>query len=139
VRASDVSFSNQLRKLFKEDHVSTWSARTSDGRGFEGTWTVGAGTSGDKVAGTWTLRDGMGKVVLNGTWSAQKFSTGWSGVWHASAENPQGDYGGSWTADFPHRRDARFGELFEAAAHNAVRGIWNAGNLSGSWLIRAAQ
>ena len=128
-----------MKDLFKTDHVSTWGARTSNGRGFEGTWSVEADTSSDKVAGTWTLYDGAGKFILHGIWSAQKFSTGWSGVWHASAENGQGDYAGSWTADFPNRRDARFGEIFEAAVHAAVRGIWNAGDLSGSWLIRAAQ
>jgi hypothetical protein len=139
VRASDVSPSNQLKDLFKVEHVSTWSARTSNGRGFEGTWSVEAEASSDKVVGTWTLYDGAGKLILHGTWSAQKFSTGWSGIWHASTENRQGDYGGSWTTDFPHRRDARFGEIFEAAAHDAIRGIWNAGDLSGSWLIRAAQ
>lgn len=139
VRASDVSPGNQLKDLFKAEHVSTWSARTSDGRSFEGTWSVEVDASSDKVAGTWILYDGAGKLILHGTWSAQKFSTGWSGVWHASAENRQGDYGGSWTADFPHRRDAPFGEIFEAAAHDAIRGIWNGGDLFGSWLIRAAQ
>jgi hypothetical protein len=128
-----------LKDLFKTEHVSTWSARTSNGRDFEGTWSVEADASNDKVAGTWTLYDGTGKLILHGTWSAQKFSTGWSGIWHANAENPQGDYGGSWTADFPHRREARFGEIFEAAVRNAIRGIWNAGDLSGSWQIRAAQ
>ena len=139
VRASDVSPSNHLKDLFKVEHASTWSARTSNGRGFEGTWSVEADTSSENLAGTWTLYDGAGKLILHGIWSAQKFSTGWSGIWHATAENRQGDYGGSWTADFPHRRDARFGEIFEAAARDAVRGIWNAGDLSGSWLIRAAQ
>jgi len=139
VRASDVSPGNQLKDLFKAEHVSTWSARTSNGRGFEGTWSVEVAASSDKVAGTWTLYDGAGKLIVHGTWSAQKFSTGWSGVWHASAENRQGDHGGSWTTDFPHRRDAPFGEIFEAAAHDAIRGIWNGGDLFGSWLIRAAQ
>lgn len=139
VRASDVSPSNEMKDLFKADHVSTWSATTSNGRRFEGTWSVDPDASGDKAAGTWTLYDGAGTLILRGTWSAEKFSTGWNGNWHASAENRQGDYRGSWTTDLPRGHEGRLGELFEAAAHDAIRGIWSSADLSGSWLIRAAQ
>ncbi len=139
VRASDVSPSNEVKDLFKENQVSTWSATASDGRRFEGTWSVKADASGDKAAGTWTLSDGAGKLILRGTWSAEKFSTGWSGDWQAIAENRQGEYRGSWTTDFPQGHEARLGELFEAAAHDAVRGMWSSRDISGSWLIRAAQ
>jgi hypothetical protein len=139
VRASDVSPSNGPRDLFKSEHVSTWSVLTSNGRTFEGTWSLGGDTSGDRAAGTWTLFDTAGNAILRGTWSAEKFSTGWNGVWLASAENGQGDYHGSWTTDFPHGHEPRIRDLLQAAARDAVRGIWNSGDLSGSWLIRAAQ
>lgn len=139
VPASDVSPSNGAKDFFKSERGSTWSVLTSNGRAFEGTWSLGADTSSDKAAGTWTLSDGAGNVILRGTWSAEKFSTGWNGVWLASAENGQGDYRGSWTAEVPRGQETRIGELFAAAARDAVRGIWNSRDFSGSWLIRAAQ
>jgi Bacterial SH3 domain len=139
IRAAQVSLSEQAKESFKEQKVSTWSARTNSGRTFEGTWSVEPGPSADKAAGTWTLRDAAGTVASRGTWSAQKFSTGWSGVWRAAREGQPGEIAGSWTADLPHNRDSRFAELFEAAAREAIRGIWNAGGNSGSWSIRAAK
>lgn len=139
VRAADVSLSDQLKEGFKREQGSTWTARSSDGRTFEGSWTVEPGASVDKASGTWTLRDGSGTVAVRGTWSAQKFSTGWSGVWRALVEGRQGEFAGSWTADLPRPREARFAELFEAAAQNVVRGIWNSGPHSGSWSLRAVK
>jgi hypothetical protein len=140
VRAADVSGTDRLKEAFKEQTpaTATWSARTSNGRAFEGTWTAEPSSSADKMAGSWTLRDGADKVVLRGTWAAQKFSTGWSGVWRAAVEGQRKEYTGSWTADFSHAREAPLGELFETAARDAIRGIWSGGNDSGSWIIRAS-
>jgi hypothetical protein len=139
VRAAQVTLSEQVKQTFKEQQVSTWSARTNSGRTFDGTWTVEAGATADKASGTWTLRDGAGTVAARGTWSAQKFATGWRGVWRATREGQPGEVTGSWTADFPQGRGSRFAELFEAAARDAIRGIWNAGGNSGSWSIRVAK
>ena len=84
VRAADVSLSEQLKQAFKEEpQSSTWRARASNGRTFEGTWTVEPGTSPDKASGAWTLSEGPTKTVARGAWAAQKFSTGWSGTWRA--------------------------------------------------------
>src|SRR5437773_12496622 len=69
----------------------------------------------------------------------EKFTTGWSGAWRAAVEGKPGELAGSWTADLPPARDARFTELFEAGARDAVRGVWNAGGNSGSWSIRAVK
>jgi len=139
VRAADVSLSDQLKEGFKREQGSTWTARSSDGRTFEGSWTVEPGASVDKASGTWTLRDGSGTVAVRGTWSAQKFSTGWSGTWRASVEGQKTEHSGSWTADFPQAREPRFTELFEAAAREAIRGVWSSGTNSGSWSIRAGK
>jgi hypothetical protein len=139
VRAADVTLSDQLKENFKQEQGSIWIARTSHGRTFEGTWGVGPEASADKASGTWTLRDGSGAVAIRGTWSAQKFSTGWSGVWRAFVEGRPGEFTGSWTADLPRPRQARFAVLFEAAAQNAIRGIWNSGSSSGSWSLQAAK
>jgi hypothetical protein len=139
VHAAQVTLSEQVKQTFKEQQVSTWSARTNSGRTFDGTWTVAPGPSADKASGTWTLRDGAGTVAARGTWSAQKFATGWSGVWRATRDGQPGEIAGSWTADLPQGRGSRFAELFEAAARNAIRGIWNAGSNSGSWSIRVAK
>jgi hypothetical protein len=137
VRGADVTLSDQVKDTFRAHLESTWSARTSGGRAFEGTWSVEPGPTADKVSGTWTLQDDTGKIALRGAWSAQKFSTGWSGVWRAVAAGQKGEHAGSWTADFPQAREGRFAELFEAAARDAIRGVWIAGNNSGSWSIRA--
>ncbi len=141
VRAADVAVSEKVKDTFKEQNVSgsTWTALDNKGRSFEGNWTVDAGASPDKASGTWTLLEGPAKIVLRGTWTAQKFSTGWSGTWRASVEGQKTEYTGSWTADFSQPRETRFAELFQAAARDAIRGVWNAGNNSGSWSIRAAK
>ena len=141
VRAADVAVSEKVKETFKEQNVSgsTWTALDNRGRSFEGSWTVDPGASPDKASGAWTLRDGTAQTALRGTWTAQKFSTGWSGTWRASAEAQKTEYTGSWTADFPQSRESRFAELFEAAARNAIRGIWSAASNSGSWSIRAAK
>jgi hypothetical protein len=140
VRAADVLLSEQLKQTFKEEpQGSTWSARASNGSTFEGTWTVEPGSSKDKASGAWTLREGPAKTIARGTWTAQKFSTGWSGTWRASVEGQKTEYAGSWTADFAKAREPRFAELFEAAARDAIRGVWNSGTNSGSWSIRAGK
>lgn len=141
VRAAEVSGAELLKEAFKEEETpsaSTWSARSASGRALQGTWTAERGSSTDKVLGSWTLRDGADKVVLSGTWLAQKFSTGWSGTWRAAVDGQKKEYAGTWTADFSGPREASILDLFNAAARNAIRGLWSAGNDSGSWTLRAA-
>lgn len=140
VRAAEVSGAELLKQAFKEEapSASTWSARSASGRALQGTWTADGGSSAEKVSGSWTLRDGAEKVVLSGTWLAQKFSTGWSGTWRAAVDGQKKEYAGTWTADFSGAREASILDLFNAAAHNAIRGLWSAGNDSGSWTLRAA-
>src|SRR5215475_892222 len=70
VRATDVSPGDQLKQAFKEQSQrSSWSARNTSGRTFEGSWTVEPAPSTDKASGTWTLGEGLDKTVLRGTWS----------------------------------------------------------------------
>lgn len=140
VRAAEVSGAELLKEAFKEEtpSTSTWSARNASGRALQGTWTADRGSSADKVSGSWTLRDGADRVVVSGTWLAQKFSTGWSGTWRAAVDGQRREYAGTWTADFSEAREPSIIDLFSAAARKAVRGVWSAGNDSGSWTIRAA-
>jgi hypothetical protein len=141
VRATDVLVSEQVKETFKEQNVSgsTWTAIDSKGRALEGSFTVDSGAAPDRASGSWTLRDAMAKIAARGTWTAQKFSTGWSGTWRASVESQKTEYTGSWTADFSQTRETRFAELFEAAARDAIRGVWSSGSNSGSWSIRMAK
>ena len=141
VRATDVLASEKVKETFKEENISgsTWTAIDGKGSAFAGSFTVDSGAAPDKASGSWTLRDGMAKIAARGTWTAQKFSTGWSGTWRATAESPKTEYTGSWTADFSQARDARFAELFEAAARDVIRGVWSSGSNSGSWSIRVAK
>lgn len=141
VRAADVVGGDQAKESFKEKESgsSNWTARTSDGRTFTGTWSAAPDSTNKSAGGAWTLSDGGGTTVMRGTWTADKHSTGWNGVWRASVEGRQREYSGSWSADFSHVRNARFAELFEAAAKEAIRGLWTGGSDSGSWSIRAAK
>jgi hypothetical protein len=138
VRGTDVVISNEAKDSFREKEFgsSTWSARTSEGRIFSGTWTVAPNATNESAAGGWTLTGPAGSTMMRGTWSADKHSTGWNGVWHAAAEGRETEYSGSWSADFPHMRNVRFSELFAAAAKQAISGLWTGGSESGSWSIR---
>ena len=142
VRHADVVTTAEVQEAFKEQvppaASSTWSVRTSTGRAFEGTWTIDPGSSDSAVSGTWTLSGPAGQAHLRGIWSAEKFTTGWRGVWRAQIDGKGGEYGGTWTADFAAPIDGRLAKLFEAAAKDTVRGVWTAGPHSGSWAVRAA-
>ena len=141
VRGIDVVISNEAKDTFreKEPGSSTWSARTSEGRIFSGTWTVAPNATNENAAGAWTLNGPNGSTMMRGTWTADKHSTGWNGVWRASAEGRETEYAGSWSADFPHMRNVRFSELFAAAAKQAINGLWTGGSESGSWSIRVSK
>lgn len=141
VRGSDVTASDQTKETFKEQNASasTWSASESGGRTFAGTWTAATDSAATAASGTWTLQDSSGKTILRGTWTAEKFSTGWNGVWRALVEGRQAEYTGSWSADFADSKNARLADLFRAAAANSVRGIWTGGKASGIWSIRTAK
>ena len=140
LQASDVTVNETAKKVFTEENlsISTWSAQASDGTTYQGTWSVEPQASPKATSGAWTLQDASGKPVFRGTWSAEKFSTGWNGVWRAQAEASKLEYTGSWSADLTHGSEARVANLFEAAARNAIRGVWTGGRRSGTWSIRAA-
>lgn len=141
VRGIDVVISTEAKDNFreKEPGSSTWSARTSEGQIFGGTWNVAPNATNESAAGAWTLNGANGSMMMRGTWSADKHSTGWNGVWHAAAEGRETEYSGSWSADFPHMRNVRFSELFAAAAKQAISGLWTGGSESGSWSIRVSK
>jgi hypothetical protein len=138
IRGADVVASTQTKDAFreKESGSSTWAARSADGRSFSGTWSVAANSNRRSAGGGWTLSDASGATVMRGSWSADKHETGWNGVWRAVVEGRPGEQSGSWSAEFPHMRDATFSDLFAAAAKEAMRGLWTGGNASGSWSIR---
>jgi hypothetical protein len=141
VRGADVIVSGEAKDSFKEKATgaSTWSARTAGGRTFNGTWSLAPDSTKQTANGAWTLSGANGATVMRGTWSADKHSTGWNGVWHASMEGREEEFTGSWSADFPHVRDARFAELFEAAAKAAISGLWTGASDSGTWSIRVVK
>ncbi len=141
VRAIDVTGNDSLRTTFKEQETSasTWTATDGAGRTFSGTWSAEMDSRASAASGAWTLEDSSGKTILRGTWTAEKFSTGWNGAWRAAAEGGRSDYTGTWSADLAVAKNARLAELFGAAATNFVRGVWTAGNASGTWSVRAAK
>ena len=141
VRATDVIGSDSLRDAFKEQETSasTWTATDGAGRTFSGTWSAEMDSRASAASGAWTLEDSSGKTILRGSWSAEKFSTGWNGAWRAAVEGGRSDYTGTWSADLAVAKNARLADLFGAAATNAVRGVWTAGNASGTWSVRAAK
>jgi len=144
VRSSDVSVSEKGGALFKEDLSPsqstqyTWSAVTASGRTFDGTWSIATSDAGS-ASGTWTWHDAADKAVLRGTWSAEKFSTGWNGVWRAVVDGQNTEYSGTWTAALGIADRNRLADLLEAAVSSAVRGVWAMENYSGVWSVTAAK
>jgi hypothetical protein len=122
----------------QESREGTWSARTSTGVTFGGTWTAAADPKTGAVTGTWTLNDASGRTVRSGGWSAAKSPKGWSGAWRAAVSGAQGEYSGTWTASLDLKPDAPFADLFQSALKAAVSGSWRAGAQSGAWSIRAS-
>ena len=144
VRSSDVSVSEKGEALFKEDlspsqsTQSTWSAVTASGRALGGTWSIASSDAGS-ASGTWTWHDAADKAVLRGTWSAEKFSTGWNGVWRAVVDGQNTEYSGTWTAALGVADRNRLADLLEAALSGVVRGVWAMENYSGVWSVTAAK
>ena len=141
VRASDVVVSSQTKDSFKEKDTtaSSWAAINSDGRAFNGNWSVAAPSAARSANGRWTLSDGSGLTIARGTWTAEMHSTGWNGTWRAATDGRQNEFRGSWSLETPNPHAARFAELFETAAKDALRGIWTGGKESGTWSVRVAK
>jgi hypothetical protein len=118
---------------------NTWSARTSAGRTFIGTWTAAAGSATGTAAGTWTLVDAQGKTLASGVWTAAKSPAGWTGSWRAANSASKAEYSGTWSAGVDLKADAPVADLFAKAVQAVVGGTWRAGRQSGQWSIRGAQ
>lgn len=116
---------------------NTWTARSSSGQTFAGTWTAEADPETGSITGTWTLSDAGGKVLAHGGWSAAKAKMGWTGAWRAAAADSKGEYTGTWSATVDLKPNATFVELFARAAQTVVSGKWRTGGRSGAWSIRA--
>lgn len=139
VKASDVNAGYDVTELFKESipsgPVYTWSAVTSAGRTFSGTFTAEPDPATGTVSGSWTLRDNTGKIVMGGVWSANKVDKGWNGAWRAAVSGQNAEYSGTWSTNHRFPAAARFAELFEAAVKEVIGGEWRSGSYSGSWSI----
>jgi hypothetical protein len=116
---------------------NTWTARSSTGLTFAGTWTVSPGPTQASVKGTWTLDDANGRTIRRGSWSAAKSPQGWTGAWRATVAGGANEYSGTWTAVVDLKADAQFADLFAKAVESVIRGEWRAGRQSGTWAIRA--
>jgi hypothetical protein len=137
VRASDVTAGYDVSELFKESMPSgpvyTWSAVTSTGRTFSGSFTAEADPTTGNVSGSWSLRDNTGKNVMGGVWSANKVDKGWSGSWRAAVSGQNAEFSGTWSTNHRFPASARFADLFEAAVKEVIGGDWRSGAYSGSW------
>lgn len=117
--------------------ANTWTARTSSGRVFSGTWTVKVDTASGTATGEWTLVGADGRTAARGGWSAAKVARGWNGAWRASIVGRNGEFAGSWTTRVDLPPDAPLARLFERAVEQVVTGSWQAGRQSGTWSIQA--
>lgn len=118
---------------------STWSANTSSGRSFGGTWTGAIDASTGTASGTWTLMDRSGRVLMRGTWSAAKSESEWRGSWRALISGQKREYSGTWSCALDHPPDSPLSGLFEKALQQAVNGTWRSVGQSGGWSVRAAR
>jgi hypothetical protein len=123
----------------KSAQPNTWSATTSSGGRFMGTWTYSVDPATGAVSGAWTLIDAQNRTLARGGWSAAKSPTGWTGGWRAAASGSTGEYSGTWDTSLQLAADAPFAELFRAAAQAVVSGTWRAGPQRGAWSIRVTQ
>jgi hypothetical protein len=114
----------------------TWSARSSTGQTFAGSWTGTVDGETGAATGTWTLITSPGVIAASGGWSAAKAPSGWNGSWRAVVSGRQGEYAGTWAARVDLAAGAGLGDLFAKAAEAAVSGTWQAGRQSGAWAIR---
>ena len=142
VRGLDVVISNQTKDSFKEKDTtnSSWAAINSDGRAFNGNWSLRCDSR--RKIGAWPLdleRRQGGATVARGTWTAEMHTTGWNGTWRAAPDGRPTEFFGSWSVEMANPRAARFAELFETAAKDAVRGLWTGGKDSGTWSVRVAK
>jgi len=117
--------------------ANTWTARTSSGRVFTGTWTVKVDAASGTATGEWTLFGADGRTAARGGWSAAKVARGWNGAWRASIVGSSGEFAGSWTTRVDLPPDAPLARLFERAVEQFVNGTWQAGRQSGTWSIQA--
>lgn len=117
--------------------ANTWTARSSTGRIFAGTWTATEDAKTGAVTGTWTLLDAQGRVGARGGWSAAKSASGWQGSWRAVAVGRTGEYSGRWTAKVELKPGAKLIDLFSRAVEAAVSGTWQVDRQSGTWTIQA--
>ena len=117
--------------------ANTWSATTSTGRTFTGTWTAVADSKTGHVTGTWTLLDAQGRTVARGGWSAAKTPGEWTGRWRATVSGRNAEYSGTWSAKGGLQANAPLADLFAKAVQDVVSGRWRAGRQSGAWTIRA--
>ena len=115
----------------------SWSASSSAGQTFGGSWTAEAHQESGGVTGSWALYDASGKILLRGGWSASKSSQAWTGAWRATVTGRDGGYSGTWTAATPLPAKSPMVEMLESALRAALTGTWKSGAHSGSWSIRA--
>lgn len=114
-----------------------WTARSSSGQAFGGTWTAVPDAKTGTVTGTWTLVDTQGRTLADGGWSASKSPDGWVGLWRAANfGGTEHEFAGSWRAGVDLKATAGFVDLFERAVQSVVSGTWRMGNHSGAWSIR---
>ena len=113
-----------------------WSATSSNGQTFGGTWTAVPDPKTETVTGTWTLVDAQGRTLADGGWSASKSPDGWTGNWRAANfGGSEHEFSGSWRADVDLKSNAGFVKLFEKAVQTIVSGSWRMGRYSGAWSI----
>jgi hypothetical protein len=115
----------------------SWSASSSAGQNFGGSWTAEAHQESGGVTGSWALYDASGKILLRGGWSASKSTQAWNGAWRATVTGRDGSYSGTWTATTPLPSKLPMIDMLESALRAVLTGTWKSGAHSGSWSIRA--
>jgi hypothetical protein len=105
----------------------SWSASSTNGRSFGGTWTAETHKESGGVTGTWMLREATGKILMSGVWSASKSPQAWNGAWRAIVAGGAGEYAGTWAAEATLATESRLADLFESALRAVVTGTWKVG------------
>jgi hypothetical protein len=115
----------------------SWSASSSAGQNFAGSWTAQAHRESGGATGSWALYDASSKIVMRGRWSASKSAQVWNGAWRATVTGRDGEYSGTWTAVTAVPTKSPMIDMLESALRAVVTGNWKSASHSGSWSIRA--
>ena len=116
----------------------SWTASTSSGQIFRGSWSGQTSQQNLNTArGSWILVNEAGEIILEGTWSAHKMNQGWQGTWTARVHRGT-PLSGTWSAELPSFSGKTIQAMLERTTEREVAGSWRTGRYQGNWWLKGS-